>query len=77
MIKLNEVSMPGSAWNRTEDNEPVFILVARDKIAAATVEAWVAFARTHGVNQRKLSEALEVAGAMEAWQASHGSKLPD
>ena len=40
-------------------------------------KTWVAFARTHGVDQRKLNEASQLAVTMEQWQREHGSKVPD
>ena len=74
MIKADEETMPGSTWNKIEPQEPIFILRAQDKLAAATVKAWVAFARTHGVNSRKLHEASALVVEMERW---HTAKVPD
>lgn len=58
-------------------DEPLFILRAKDASAPAVVRNWVREARAYGTLETKLREALALADAMEAWQAEHGSKVPD
>ncbi len=62
---------------RTGEDEPIFVLVARDKLAPMIVRGWVYRAREAGVPDGKIAEALELAHSMEAWQRDHGSKVPD
>lgn len=40
MLKRDELSNPASCLNRAADNELVFVLLARDPAAAATVASW-------------------------------------
>lgn len=48
---------------RSQDDEPVFILVARDRTSSKTVRQWVQNARDAGcANETKLSEALSGRG---------------
>lgn len=62
---------------RCRDDEPVFILVGRDLLAAATVRDWVTRATAAGVNPDKLDDAILDALAIERWVAAHGGKIPD
>lgn len=54
--------------------EPVFILRARDSLAAEAVRDWAARAADAGVDPRKVKGALDIADAMDAWPTK---KLPD
>jgi len=56
------------------DNEPIFVLRARDIIAPTLVRSWVRIASNMGVNQAKLDEALAVANEMEAYSTP---RVPD
>ena len=69
---------------RSAADEPVFVLVARDRTASAAVRAWAASARAAALaageplREEKYAEALAVAGEMDAWRAANGGgKLPD
>ena len=63
---------------RSQDDEPVFILCARDKVASHAVRAWAWAANVAGAPQVKTEEALELANLMDVWRASHGGgKVPD
>ena len=77
MTKADERDNPDSTWNRTADDEPIFILCARDVCAPLTVLDWVERASRAGVAMGKLREAFEQAIAMQKRQAERGSKLPD
>jgi hypothetical protein len=71
------VSEQGPLWNSKED-EPVFIIVARDKASTAALQAWADKAREIGASAEKVDSALEVANAMDVWRAANGGgKVPD
>lgn len=62
---------------RSKDDEPVFVLVARDSTAPHAVREWAMTVAQHFGPCEKTVEAFRVAAAMDAWQAAHGSKRPD
>lgn len=75
---------------RSQDDEPVFVIVARDVTAAETVRAWagayVNAAITGGVTTladgcpfvAKARDAIGIAAEMDAWREAHGGgKVPD
>src|SRR6185312_15358213 len=41
MIKTLELSTPNSCWNKAQESEMVFVLLARDPAAPATINAWI------------------------------------
>jgi hypothetical protein len=57
---------------RSGDDEPVFVLVARDVFAVAAVDDWIRSAEHAGVNDQKLEGARRVRQAMRAWRKAHG-----
>jgi len=67
---------------RSADDEPVFILCARDKHAASLVREWAdrvereatATAELTLQRKQKIAEARQLARRMDAWQTK---KLPD
>ena len=64
---------------RSAPDEPVFVLVARDVLAADKVRAWaLALAARHGP-AAKVASAYALADAMDRWreQRGDGGKLPD
>jgi hypothetical protein len=66
---------------RSAPDEPVFTLVARDKLAADVVAMWASDAITFGglpPDSPKVTGAWQVAEDMKAWRAAHGGgKVPD
>lgn len=58
-------------------DEPVFLLRARDRLAPRTIRYWVAQGFKIGVDLAMLEAADEQSKAMERWQAQRGSKTPD
>jgi hypothetical protein len=71
---------------KAADDEPVFILRARDVLAPGLIELWAdnleKALQTNGASDpsrdsMKLKEARSLAHQMRAWQALHGAKLPD
>ena len=68
MTKVDEIGQPSSCWNKALKDERVFILLARDPAAPATIRAWVAERLQRGLNQfddKQILEALECADLME------------
>jgi len=69
--------LKGGCLSKVADDEPVFVLRARDKLAPMAVQVWAAYAEIEGVDPDKVREARLLASAMWRWQKEHGSKLPD
>lgn len=68
MIKRRELSETGSCFNKARDDEILFVLLARDAAAPATVRAWCAERVRLGKNawdDPQVKEALKCAEAME------------
>jgi hypothetical protein len=77
MTKRELLDDPNSCLNRSQDDEPVFLLCARDEIAPSAVRDWAERAEMRGVNSPKVTGAIQDAIQMEQWQKERGSKLPD
>lgn len=75
--KKEELANPNGCLNRSQDDEPIFVLVARDALAPEVVRLWAEKAILLGTPAAKVDEALELVAQMEAWQAAHFSKVPD
>jgi hypothetical protein len=60
-----------------QDDEPIFVLVARDQTAPETVDDWIDRAAARGVPSEKLAGAKAIASQMDDWQERHGAKVPD
>lgn len=56
-----------SVLNSAHPDEPVFVIVASDAVAAEVVEFWSFMAERHGAPSRKVEGAMEVAKAMARW----------
>lgn len=75
---IKELAEGTGCLGRSQEDEPVFILCARDKAAASTVVVWAQEASRLGASEQKIGEALSVAEAMDRWRIAHGGgKLPD
>lgn len=61
-----------SVLNRAADDEPVFVLRARDPLAVMTVLWWAHNAVGAGGGERKYNAALEIAMAIERWRGRKG-----
>ena len=71
-------------YNRIQDpagkiaeDEPVFLLRAKDKVAPAAVRAWAEFHRLSGGDPMLSKMAFEHAELMEEWQTNNGCKSAD
>jgi hypothetical protein len=63
--------------NIIPDDEPVFLLRAKDVCAPLTIEKWCEFAADYGVSKDMIDAAYEHAQKMRSWQREHGSQVPD
>lgn len=70
---------PGAfdCYEHAEDDEPMFVLLARDEIAPYLVRRWAQLHKSQRLHLRrgeydtKELEALDCAAAMEAWRKEH------
>lgn len=62
---------------RCDDDEPVFVIVARDYLGADTVRDWCERAIAAHVAGGKVGGAVDIANAMDLWTTGHGAKVPD
>lgn len=72
MLKRDEQQQPNSCFNRAQDTEMVFVLLARDPCASKAIRAWVDCRIKAGKNKRgdqQIIEALECANAMDRQRA--------
>lgn len=60
-----------------ESEEPIFIIRAQDAVGAHAVRAWAHLAAQAGAAESKVADAIAHAKVFEAWQAEHGTKVPD
>lgn len=70
---------PGSfdCYHAAEDDEPMFILLARDPFAPALVRLWAGLRETLDIgNPEKVFEALQCAEDMEHWASDHPDHGP-
>ncbi len=63
---------------RSAPDEPLFILCARDVLASDAIREWVRLAKAIDVSDAKVTEAEDLANAMDVWRTRHGGgKVPD
>lgn len=70
MIKNQELAMPTSCLNKAQDDEPVFVLRAKDPLAADIVRIWAMMAHRSPHEIWKVKEARELANQMDLWRAA-------
>jgi hypothetical protein len=62
---------PSSCLAKAEHDEPLFILRAKDPLAAPLVRQWAQMARNMAQHEpAKADEAIKLAEAMEAWRSA-------
>ena len=67
MLKKLELSAPDSCLNKAAADEPVFVLRAKDPLAAITIQHWIAM--SDGLHEpAKLDEAHQLSMAMLDWR---------
>ena len=59
------------------EDEPVFLLRAKDVLAPLTVMAWVKEAMRNNIDPVTIVMATDQAARMLQWQKHHGRNLPD
>jgi hypothetical protein len=59
------------------ENEPVFLIRAKDEVSALTVEKWADYAEQAGADDRMVKAARDHAKLMRIWQRKHGWQVPD
>lgn len=59
-------------YANADPDEPMFILLGRDKHAPLLVELWAKLRAADGEDPQKVSEARECGAAMRTWLASLG-----
>lgn len=69
-------NQPGKydCYDKAEDDEPIFTLLARDPLAPSLVRLWAGFRRltaTWTPHEEKADEADALADAMESWAGDH------
>jgi hypothetical protein len=78
MRELELASVGQGCLGKADDDEPVFILRAQDKLAPILVSLWVDLAAAHGAPADKVREAARLIGLMTNWQERTGrAKWPD
>lgn len=73
-LKRDEIADPNSCLNRAAEDEPIFVLRAKDPLAAKMVEDWAARAVLAGLHQDKAQGAFRYAQAIRAWRKQ---RFPD
>lgn len=74
---LKAQELVDGCFAKAADDEPLFVLRARDVIAPDVVRYWAHEARQYGVPAAKIAEAVALADRMLEWQKTRGSKVPD
>ena len=73
MIRTSELGDPTSCLNRAADDEPLFVLRAKDRCAPGAIRAWCAARVIKGKNtedDQQIRQALAIAEAMETWRGA-------
>lgn len=71
MIKRDELSNPASCLNKAGDDEPLFVLRAKDSEAPDAIADWINRRVAKGMNEHndpKMKEAYRLRLAMIAWR---------
>ncbi len=63
--------------SKVKEDEPLFVLRARDVLAPRVVRFWADIAVLREVDPNKVLEARSLANLMEKWAETNGSKIPD
>lgn len=70
MIKRDELRHPTSCLNKAAPDEPVFVLRAKDPLAAQTVRHWATMAQGEHEDHKR-EEAVKLADEMDQWRAKN------
>lgn len=77
ITKREAIENADSVLNRTDDNEPIFVLTGRDQATPAAIERWIEEARRIGASESKIAGAEKVLASVRAFQDENGAKIPD
>ncbi len=80
MLKAHEQSNPNSCWNKAEDTERLFVLLARDVAAPLTILCWIIFRVIFGKNKLfdpQVQEAWDCAMKMQMNRPSPSPTIPE
>jgi hypothetical protein len=66
----------GCLANAHED-EPVFVIRAKDVCFQAAISRWLEVAQRHGVDGEKIAGAERILQRAQVWQSKNGTKIPD
>lgn len=58
-------------YENAEPDEPMFILLARDKMAPMLVEQWANWRLVSGEDPAKVQEAIDCAASMRKWREAN------
>src|SRR6266702_5324130 len=61
-------------YSKADPDEPMFVLLARDKHAPTLVWLWATLRELDGENKEVVQEARECCGAMLEWMVGHDRK---
>lgn len=70
MLKCQELKDSQSCLNKAGAAEPIFVIRAKDLLAAQTVRLWASMAVGEH-EKEKVASALELADQMEKWRAAN------
>lgn len=74
MKKRDELMNPDSCLNRAGDDEPLFVIRAKDELSSTMVRQWAeSAAMTNAHEPEKIQEARMLAESMENWRKEHES----
>jgi hypothetical protein len=74
LTKREEIDNPNSCLNKAADDEPVFVIRAKDSLAPVIVRRWAAHLEGMGGAPQKVAEARAWADKAENYP---GRKVPD
>ncbi len=69
MKRLDEINQPGSCLNKAQDDEPIFVIRAKDPVGASAVRQWAHEAERSGMHgDNKIAAARALAEDMDDWR---------
>src|SRR3954466_1126063 len=78
MIKSQELTDPNSCLNKSRDDEPLFVLAARDRKAQWTVRFWMLLAYVFGTTRETtINGADQTADEMDDWYNANMKTSPE
>jgi hypothetical protein len=72
MTKKEELENPNSCFNKALDDEPIFVIRAKDPIGAFIVQQWIDRAIKRGLHANRVDAAIDVASSCLDWREKMG-----